>query len=441
MDKWRYVRNSDQLLNDGWKEGKRFLLETLDYALTLADPYRAAQAVVQVRGQDVIIAGHVVPRGGAIHFIGAGKASAPIAEAVEEVLGDRLAGGICVLKRGQQCSTQRLDVWESDHPIPTDASFQAGRAMMDYAAQVRPGEVVICGITGGSSALVSLPPRGVPWEEKAELHRLLLASGIPIGHINTVRKHVSRIKGGRLAEAMPEARIFNLTVSDVAGDALDLITDPTVVDTSTYEDARAVLRVAGLWHRIHPAIRDHLVRGGEQPPQLPQVESTTLLVTGTRVADAVAAYARQTGVPAFVYSTTVSGEAREVGRVLAAYARERLFRRESGLTILVGGETTATVPVSHLGAGGPNMEMALSFGCEVHGQRGVAFLSADSDGQDGSTELAGAIADGDTVKEVMACEEALTRHEALSWVRTGGFGIETGQTRTNINDISLLLVE
>jgi glycerate-2-kinase len=356
-------------------------------------------------------------------------------------LGDALKGGICVIKRGQVCRTQRIGVKSADHPVPSRRSWEAGLAVLDYAArQVHPGDVVVAGITGGSSALIAVPPTDVPWEAKVELHRLLLASGLPIDEVNTVRKHVSRIKGGRLARIMPEANIINLTVSDVAGDALDLITDPTVLDSSSYGDAIRILQTAGLWEEVHPAVRQHLLSKPAPVNALSQVRESVLLINGAWVADQLYRYAASRNLHPFVFATTLTGEARDAGRVLAAYARERAIRREPIFAICAGGETTATVPRDALGAGGPNLELTLSFAMEVRGYDRVALVSVDSDGQDGSTELAGGMADAATVKEVNRAREALVRHRVLALAREN-FGVETGQTGTNINDISLLLVE
>lgn len=430
------------LLGEGWQAGRKILLEALDAALERADPYRAARNVVRRENAGIRIGGHWIPDGRAVHFLGAGKASAPIAEAVEDELGDALAGGICVIKRGQTCRTDRIRVMVSDHPVPSQHSFDAGAALLDYALQaVKPGDVVMVGITGGSSALASLPPTSVPPEAKADLHRCLLASGLSIDKINTVRKHVSRIKGGRLAAAMPEAHIFNLTVSDVSGDALDLITDPTVVDTSTLDDAIRILQTAQIWEHLHPAVQEHLQTVRDDVLSLPQVHESLLLVTGTDVADAVAENARNAGREAFVFSTSLSGEAREVGRVLGCYARERMARREPTLAVLAGGETTVTLPEDRLGAGGPNLELAAAFAIEIQGMEGVALLSLDSDGQDGSTSLAGALVDGTTVQDASMFSRALARHELFRLATDAGFGIEMGQTRTNVNDITLMLVD
>jgi glycerate 2-kinase len=439
-----FVQNADALCRTGWREGRHTLLMLLEEALEQADPAEAVRREVQRDGDTLVIGGKAYPiAAGRVHFLGVGKASAPIAEAVEAVVGDALAGGLLVVKRGQASRVERIEVMAADHPVPTLDSYQAALALVRYARQrVHPGDLVICGITGGSSSLASLPPPEVPWEAKVELHRRLLASGMPIQEINAVRKHVSAIKGGRLAAAMPEARVVNLTVSDVADDPPDLITDPTVVDTSTYDEAREILHRYGLWDGVHPAIRRRLTEAGDPAPALPQVLDTRLLVTGTHVAERVkrVVTAHYRGLGAEIFSTAVAGEARDVGRVLAAYARERVRRREPRVVILAGGETTVTLPADDLGEGGPNLELALAFATEVRGLARVALVSVDSDGNDGSTRLAGGLVDGDTVRDPAAARDALARHRTLALADAWGFGVLTGQTRTNVNDITLMLI-
>ncbi|MCY0878689.1 MAG: DUF4147 domain-containing protein [Firmicutes bacterium] len=427
---------------EGWGEGRRLLLELLSVALEASDPHDAVLALVRREGDRVTLGPDEIPPGRRLHFIGAGKATAPIAEAAEEALGPRLSGGLVVLKRGQTIVSRRLEIRYADHPVPSDASAAAGLAMLRYLQQgVEPGDVVIAGFTGGSSALVSVPPPTVPWEAKVALHRVLLASGAPIEEINAVRKHVSRIKGGRLAALRPDVTFYNITVSDVAGDALDLITDPTVVDSSTYEDAIAVLQARGLWNTVHPAIRRHLESAPDPVLDLPQVRRSWVVASGASVANAVQRYVaqRHPDWPCCVFSTTLSGEAREVGRVLAAYARERARRGQRLIAVMAGGETTVTLPASHLGQGGPNQELAFSFAREIRGYSRIALASIDSDGEDGSTPLAGALVDGMTAKEVRTVEEALRSHHTLKLAQVQG-GIDTGQTRTNVNDITLLIV-
>ncbi|MCY0900319.1 MAG: DUF4147 domain-containing protein [Firmicutes bacterium] len=437
-----WIRNASTLLGGGWRDGKALLVELLDVALSACDPSDRVRELIRVADGQVFLGSHRILPPTNIHFIGAGKASAPIAEAVEAALGARLAGGLVVLKRGQVAATERISVQWADHPVPSRDSLTAGQALMDYLRhRVKPGDVVIAGFTGGSSALAAVPPESVPWDAKVDLHRLLLASGASINEINTVRKHVSQIKGGRLAALRPDVTFYNMTVSDVAGDALDLITDPTVLDSSRYEDAVRVLRAYDLWDSVHPTVRRHLLSAPDPVEALPQVQQSWVLVSGTTVANTVGHYLdqRHPEWPWTVFSTTISGEAREVGRVLGAFARERAQRGERVIAILAGGETTVRLSPQELGQGGPNLELALAFAIEVRGYPRIALASIDSDGQDGSTSVAGALVDGETVKEVKIFEEALRTHQSLKLAQAQ-CGIETGQTRTNVNDITLVVV-
>jgi glycerate 2-kinase len=438
-----WVRNGESLCSRGWVQGRRQVLTLLEDVLAAADPGLAVRRELVRDGSALFIGGRKYPvTPGRVHFLGVGKASAPIAEAVEEVLGDWLHGGVLVVKRGQAARVQKLRVLEGDHPIPTEASRAAAVALIAYAQrQVGPGDLVLCGITGGSSSLASLPPPGVPWEAKVALHRVLVLSGMPINEINAVRKHVSGIKGGRLAAAMPAARIVNLTVSDVAGDAPDLVTDLTVEDTTSPGDAREVLRRYGLWDQVDSEIRRHLSESAEDAVHLPHVVATRMMITGTDLADYVARRAEDLlpGVPVTVFSTSLSGEAREVGRVLGAYARERVLRREPQVAVLCGGETTVAVDAAGLGEGGPNLELALAFGIEVTDVPRVALVSVDTDGSDGSTDMAGGLVDGYTVADSLRARQALESHRTRALAEEWGFGVYTGQTRTNVNDVTLIV--
>ena len=261
----------------------------------------------------------------------------------------------------------------SDHPLPSASSAAAARRLLEIAADAGERDLLIACFTGGSSALASLPPDGVSATEKRALHELLLSSGIGIVEVNSVRKHVSAFKGGRLAEAALPARLVNLTVSDVAGDHIDAITDPTVPDSTRTGDAIAVLRGNGLWERT-PRRSARICRDGtrSRPKLDPDAIQTVLLVTGTTACDAMAVEATELGLTPWWISTSLEGEARQVGKVLANLARHSAIDGAPfapGTVLLgCGGESTVTLAAdAEFGDGGPNQEAAIAAALELEG--------------------------------------------------------------------------
>ena len=308
---------------------------------------------------------------------------------------------------------------------------------------------MIACFTGGSSALASLPPAGVTAAEKRDLHELLLSSGISIVEVNAVRKHVSAFKGGRLAAAAAPARVINLTVSDVAGDHIDAITDPTVADSSRAADAIAILYGHGLWDRVPASIREHLQSTAAESPELTAEIQTVLLVTGATGCDAMTLEAQRLGLRPVVISTTLEGEARQVGRLLANLARESNERGSpfvGGTAMLgCGGESTVTLARDGaFGEGGPNQEAAIAAALELEGAP-VAAVFLDTDGSDGGTRHAGAIVDGLTVDRATTAgidlRAALLEHRSQVALTALSDALVTGQTQTNVNDLFAIVIE
>ena len=309
---------------------------------------------------------------------------------------------------------------------------------------------MIACFTGGSSALTSLPPAGVTPEEKRDLHRLLLGAGLPISEVNTVRKQVSGFKGGRLALAVAPARLINLTVSDVAGDPLDAITDPSVANDSTVADAVSILRSHDLWGEVAGSIRGHLEDPRLAVPDLSGMEiHTTLLVTGETACEAMAAEARAAGAePGHHLDRARGGGGLGRPHPRSARARERRARpaRSAAPSVLIGcgGESTVRLGPEHeFGTGGPNQEAALAAAGRFEGAD-VSAVFIDTDGSDGGTDLAGAISDGATCERAREAgidiRDALARHRSGDAVAALGDGIETGPTHTNVNDLFAIAI-
>ena len=437
-----YVKNREDLISHGHRELRAAALDIVEHALARVDPYLATTRLVRMEG-DILRIGELcydLTRPGRLYVLGAGKASLPIARALEDVLGDRVTDSLVIVKAGQETGTRRIELREASHPLPDERGYEAARAMMALARTAQEGDLVICAFTGGSSALAPYPVEGVSIAEKREAHRLLLECGASIREINAVRKHLSQLKGGRLAQAIFPAEIVNLTVSDVTGDPYDYITCPTVPDTSTFDDARAVLDRYGLWGRFPTSAAAYL-RNATQEMENPRhfgagKVHTFLLMRSGAVCDAAAEKARELGFTAEILTTEMEGDSAAEG---LAFATRLASSHESPLALIAGGETTVTLNDGG-GEGGPNQEFALSAARALTSPHHVV-LSLDTDGTDGPTSLAGGLTDVSSVERSRtlgrSIDDALRRHDVSPLLRELRDAVVTGHTGTNVNDLKL----
>jgi glycerate-2-kinase len=448
------VLNAEQLCSHGNAALRTPALEIATAGLAACDGHAATVAAVSLYEGGIVVGGieHELAPGAKLLVLGAGKATLPIAMALEDVLGDRIDGGAIIVRRGETAQLRHLELMIADHPLPTADSEAAGRRLLELAEGLGPDDLVLACFTGGSSALASLGPEGVPLEHKRELHERLIGSGMPINQVNAVRKHVSEIKGGRLAERIAPARIVNLTVSDVAGNHLDLITDLTVPDTSTTDEAISILERHGLWDAVPSTITRHLRGEGARTPHSPRLDHeriwTELLVTGEIACEAMVAKGTELGLAPVILTTTMEGEAREMGRFVADICRssaERGYPFAPG-TVLVGcgGENSvALAPGTGFGGGGPGQEAAVAAGIELDGVP-VAALFMDTDGSDGGTDAAGALADGETAGRArelrLDLASALHSHGVRPPLVDLDDLIATGPTGTNVNDLLVAVI-
>ncbi len=448
------IANSVELAAIGMAEQRALALRVARAGLEACDVGRATERTVARTDSGVAIAGreYQLNAGARVVVVGSGKATLAIAAALERALADRVDAGAVVVRAGEDTiALDRIEVVVADHPLPTERSAAAARRVMELVDGLGPDDLVLASFTGGSSALTSMPPAGVTQSEKRRLHELLLGSGAPIIEVNGVRKHVSALKGGRLAARIAPARLVNLTVSDVAGDVLDAITDPTVQDTSTVADAIAILEGRGLWDKLPLSVRDHLASNDARSPRLEDEPQTVLLVTGAGACEAMAAEARAAGLAAHVVSTDLEGEARVVGLQLAelalACARDGIPVSPPCVLIGCGGEATVTLDDNgsgaSFGAGGPNQEAAVAAALAME-EANVSACFLDTDGSDGGTDAAGAVVDGRSATR--AREAGIDLEAAVAGHRSGealaGLGdlIVTGPTQTNVNDMFVLAV-
>jgi len=429
-----------------------------DAALKAADPVEAVRRHVRVEA-GVLVAGRRRYRLDAferVWILGAGKASAAMAQACEHVLGSRVAGGLIVTKYGHGAHLRRVKIHEAAHPVPDEAGLEGARQLIELASRTSASDLVLFLVSGGASALTPAPVPGITLAEKQETTRLLLACGANIHEINTVRKHISAFKGGQVARAAMPATVITLLLSDVIGDNLESIgSGPTVPDPRTFAEAEQVLRGYGLLDRVPQSVLHRIEAGvlGDvaetpKPGDACFAKCQTLLVGSNRLAvDAAAEKARALGYKPMVLSTTIEGETRDVARMHAAMAREVLATGrplKGPACLLSGGETTVTLKGE--GLGGRNQEFALAAAIDLAGLAGVCALSGGTDGTDGPTDAAGAMATGGTIAQARAlglnAVDYLARNDSYHFFAAlkDGSLIKTGPTRTNVMDVRLMLV-
>lgn len=392
---------------------------------------------------------------GKLYVVGFGKAAAAMASAAEAVLGDRIDDGLVITKYGHAVPLGRCRVMEAAHPVPDEKGVMAADALLDLIATATPGDLILCLISGGGSALSPAPVEGISLADKQASTRLLLGCGATIHEINTIRKHLSRIKGGRLCRRANGATVVALILSDVIGDDLDVIASgATAPDPGTFADCLNIIDRYGLQAKIPRAVIDYLAGGRRgQVRETPKPGDPVFDVVDNRIVgsltDALLAAekaARRRGFNPLVLASTIQGEAAEVAKVLCAIAKEV---RRSGRPIanpaclLSGGETTVTLKSD--GLGGRNMELALAAALQLSGAVGILLLSAGTDGTDGPTDAAGAFADGSTVARGAArgvrAQQHLADNDSYRFFERIGDLFITGPTRTNVMDLQIVLVD
>lgn len=423
---------------------------------------QAADAGNAVRNHLSIISGYL--RAGKLRLplkdfdrmflIAVGKAAARMAHVVQIILGPRLAGGIVVTKYGHARSRLRgLEVIETGHPIPDAAGVRVSEAVRELLSELNGRDLLFVAISGGASALLPAPAPPITLRAKQKTTDVLLRAGATISELNAVRKHLSTLKGGRLAALAYPATVIGLLLSDVIGDPIDVIgSGPTAPDVSTFSDALDVLNKFGLTERVPAVVREHLESGarGEisetpKPGDAVFKQVHNLVIGSNRLAlQAAAREARTLGFQPIILSSTIEGEAREVARVHAAILREVVSSSKPiarPACILSGGETTVTVRGS--GKGGRNQEFTLAAALSIEGLPNVLVLSAGTDGSDGPTNAAGAVATGETVQRArgmgMFPAKYLDDNDSHTFFRSLGDLIHTGPTGTNVMDIHLLV--
>ena len=439
---------------DSLKQLRKDAEAIFEAALIGVDPCEVVRRRLRLDGDVLHVGGKAFPCPRRVFVVGFGKAAAPMAQALEEILGDRVAGGAVTVKEGHALALDRVRVTEAAHPIPDERGLAGAREIVRLLEPLGEEDLVFCVISGGGSALLPLPVEGVSLEDKAAATQTLMDAGATIHEMNAVRKHLSRVKGGRLARLAAPATLISLALSDVVGDDADTIASgPTVPDGTTYATALEIIERRGIRRKLPRPVIGRLEAGAAKKiPETPhsgdpafQRTHFTLVGNNMLALQAAAAAAEEMGYRKLILSSCIEGETREVARVHAAIACES---RASGnpvlppVCILSGGETTVTL--CGRGKGGRNQEFALAAGIGMAGVRDALLLSAGTDGTDGPTDAAGAFVDGTTVARAEALglnpSGALDGNDAYPFFQSLGDLYITGPTRTNVMDVRVLLM-
>jgi len=438
------------------EQARRELLEIFSAGLRAVDPRAAVLRALVRRGDELLVAGRSYPLKDCerILVVGAGKAGAPMARAAEEVLGERIRQGSVTVKYGHALPLQRVEVREAAHPVPDEQGIRATERIMELCRGAGPRDLVLCLISGGGSALLVCPARGIGLRDIQAVTSEMLSCGASIGEINAMRKHLSRVKGGQLARLCAPASVVTLILSDVVGDPLDVIASgPTVPDSSSFADCVEIVDRYGLSARLPGAVMEILKQGRAGAlPENPRAGDGIFRrvqneIVGNNLSAVLAAAgkAAELGYRPLVLSTRMEGETRVVARVHADIFREA---RATGhpapppLCVLSGGETTVTLKGK--GKGGRNTEFSLAAAIHLQGERDIYFLSGGTDGTDGPTDAAGAYADGATVERGRRLgldpHAFLEENNSYAYFETLGDLLVTGPTQTNVMDLRVCIV-
>ena len=390
-----------------------------------------------------------------IFIVGTGKASSSMAQALEGIFGDRITGGVITTKYGHGLPLKKTETIESGHPIPDEKGVEGAKKIQDLLKESGPEDLVIFVLSGGGSALLPFPVQGIRLEEKQEVTQLLLDCGADIQEINTIRKHISQIKGGGLARLAYPSTVLSFILSDVVGDPLDVIASgPTVPDTSTFQHAWEILEKYDLVKEVAPAVQNHLRSGKEgklkdtPKPGDPAFGRVYHILVGSNILALRAAKKEATslGFNTLILSSAIVGETREAARFHTAIAKEILSTGDPvarPACLISGGETTVTIK-GH-GRGGRNQEFALAAALDIDGLEKIVVLSGGTDGTDGPTDAAGAVADHTTVGRARALGLSARAHlednDSYPFFQKLGDLLVTGPTRTNVVDVRIVLVD
>ena len=443
-------------------EMKRIAKAIFLKALTAVDPYRILKDRIRIEKDRLLIRieenlekNFDLNMFENIFLVGTGKASTSMAQAIEEILGDRLTKGVITTKYGHLLPLKKIEIVEAGHPLPDPKGYEGAKKIQNLLQESGPRDLVIFLLSGGGSALLPFPADGIELKEKQEVTQLLIDCGADIKEINTIRKHISQIKGGGLARWAYPSFLIGFILSDVVGDQLEVIgSGPSVPDPSTFEEAWEILKKYDLLNEIAPSIQRHLLFGKEgkveETPKPGEVvfEKVYNSLIGSNILALHAAEkeASSLGFNTLILSSSIEGETREAARFHAAIAKEVISSGnpiQRPACILSGGETTVTIKGN--GLGGRNQEFALAGSIEISGMEKIVFLSGGTDGTDGPTDATGAVADHTTAQRAKSMsldpKAHLNNNDAYPFFQKLGDLLITGPTHTNVMDVRILLVD
>lgn len=449
------MKNKQELLSNArspkLQKARQAIIEVVDRAIESANPSLALRSSVRVEGELLRVGDHELDLSevAKIIVVGAGKACGEMARALEQILGDRITGGAVVVPKGSSYGLRRIKLLEGSHPIPNELSLQSAKQLLELVEGLGPKDLVICLLSGGGSALATLPAQGVSLEELRKTTQELLKSGAPIEEVNAVRKHLSRFKGGQLARAAHPARVVTLLISDVVGSRLDTIASgPTYPDSTTFSDALEVVEKYGLVEKLPPNVVKRLRQGARgELPETPKAGEECfkraiheIIASNSSALEAAAELGKSLGFGVEVLTPQMRGEAREVGRKLIKMGLKSELARPAML--LAGGETTVTVKGE--GLGGRNQELALAAALELDHLPDAALVAFSTDGIDGPTDAAGALADSLTLERARELgldpQAYLKRNDSYRFFQELGDLVFTGPTNTNVADLVCLVL-
>ena len=454
------IKNRAELISHGFVEGRRKVLDIAEHTLKHVDPRAAVGHYLKLEGSRLLVGEDIfdLDKVNKIYAIGGGKATYPLAIGLEEILGDRISDGFIAVKKGQlqpfletMGALSRIRVAESAHPVPDETSLEAGKAVWQIAEKAGRNDMIFCLMSGGVSAQCVYPVEGISLKDKVTINQLLVHSGADVTEIMTVRGHLSRLKGGRLAPQMLPATVVSLTVSDEKTDSMKWNTDWASPDSTTLADAARVLKKYGLWQSVSEQVRDYLSHPTpekETPKSFSNAPLYYCMVVKTRALwDAAAQKAKALGLTPMLLTTLLNGESREVGRTVASIAKEIQLSGNPvrpPCALIATGETAVRIRENVRGQGGANQELAVGACLDLDENAPIAICALDTDGTDGPTTLAGALTDGSTPKGAAQkgydLFQMLMEHDVSTVLKATGDAVITGPTGTNVNDLVICVI-
>ncbi len=454
------IRNASSLVERGAtltsKQARTLAIHSLECALKAADPNRLVRANVKVEESCLHVGDQLFDLSEFKHLyvLGGGKAGCAMAQAIEELVCDKITAGFVIVPYGYKAQTHKIEIHEASHPVPDLSGVEGTQQIIKIAEQASRDDLIVCLISGGGSSLMALPREGVTLQDEQTVTTALLKSGAPITEINSVRKHLSAFKGGWLAKKAYPATVVSLIISDVLGDPVDSIASgPTAPDLSSFKDAKEVLEKHKLWDITPFSVRKVFSEGSAglltetpKPGDPAFTKAYNFVIGNNRTATRAAAESlKSEGIRTIHFDEPLEGEAKQVGTGLANFASrvsDYTFSLPRPLAAVAGGETT--VVVTGNGLGGRNQELALSAALHLKDAETCVIASMSTDGVDGPTDAAGAIIDRDTIKRSIEiglnAAKSLSENDSYTFFSKLGDLIFTGPTGTNVNDVSVIIV-